>query len=144
MAAVTLLKSDSRIDSSRIFGIGHSLGATVLPRIDISGADFRGMVLLAGTPRPLWEVSYDQNLMAISTLPEEYYEENMKIVEAEVQKVQVLLDADMEESKGLTAFGLPGYYLKDMMEYPPIEAARKVRQARNDSAGNRRFSGLSR
>lgn len=125
VAAVTLLKSNSRIDSSRIFGIGHSLGATVLPRIDISGADFRGMVLLAGTPRPLWEVSYDQNLMAISTLPEEYYEENMKIVEAEVQKVQVLLDADMEESKGLTAFGLPGYYLKDMMEYPPIELLEK-------------------
>ena len=41
------------VDPKRIFVLGHSLGALAAPRIVQAAPDFAGMVLLAGTTRPL-------------------------------------------------------------------------------------------
>ena len=54
--AVGMLKADPRIDSDRVFLIGHSMGAMLAPRIDAEGADVRGMILMAGTPHRLEEI----------------------------------------------------------------------------------------
>ena len=55
-----LLRSDSRIDSDRLFLIGHSMGAMLAPRIDAEGGGFRGMVLMAGSPCRLEEIMVRQ------------------------------------------------------------------------------------
>ena len=47
--ASKLLKNDPRIDSEKVFIIGHSMGAMLAPRIDAEGGNFKGFVLLAGT-----------------------------------------------------------------------------------------------
>ena len=47
--ASKLLKNDPRIDSEKVFIIGHSMGAMLAPRIDAEGGNFKGLVLLAGT-----------------------------------------------------------------------------------------------
>ena len=54
--AVKLLKKDPRIDSGRVFVLGHSEGAMLAPRIDAEGADARGLILLAGTPYRLEDI----------------------------------------------------------------------------------------
>ncbi|HUR48084.1 MAG TPA: alpha/beta fold hydrolase [Acidimicrobiales bacterium] len=41
------------VDAKRIFVLGHSLGALAAPRIVQAAPEFAGMVLLAGTTRPL-------------------------------------------------------------------------------------------
>ena len=54
--AAELLRQDSRIDPDGVFIIGHSMGAMLAPRIDAEGGDFRGMILMAGTPFRLEEI----------------------------------------------------------------------------------------
>ena len=58
--AAELLRKDSRIDPGSIYIVGHSMGAMLAPRIDAAGGNFRGMVLMAGTPRTMGEVVTDQ------------------------------------------------------------------------------------
>ena len=54
--AAGLLKRDPRIDPEAVFIVGHSMGAMLAPRIDAEGGDFRGMVLMAGTPNRMEEI----------------------------------------------------------------------------------------
>ena len=54
--AAELLRHDPRVDPGRIYIIGHSMGAMLAPRIDAEGGDFRGLVLMAGTPFRLEEI----------------------------------------------------------------------------------------
>ena len=58
--ASNLLKNDSRIDSEKVFIIGHSMGAMLAPRIDAEGGNFKGLVLLAGSLDTLEEVLFRQ------------------------------------------------------------------------------------
>ncbi|MBQ3592469.1 MAG: alpha/beta fold hydrolase, partial [Clostridia bacterium] len=51
--AAELLRQDARIDSGRICIIGHSMGGMLAPRIDAEGGNFAGLILLAGSPRPI-------------------------------------------------------------------------------------------
>ena len=60
LLASQLLRADSRIDAGRVFLLGHSMGAMLAPRIECSGDDFRGLILLAGSPRRLEEIMLDQ------------------------------------------------------------------------------------
>ena len=54
--AVKMLREDPRIDHSRIFILGHSMGAMLAPRIDAEGADVRGLIMMAGTPYRLEDI----------------------------------------------------------------------------------------
>ena len=56
LMAADLLRADPRIDPDGIFIIGHSMGAMLAPRIDAEGGDFRGLILMAGTPGRLEDV----------------------------------------------------------------------------------------
>ena len=58
--ASEMLKNDPRIDSEKVFIIGHSMGAMLAPRIDFEGGNFKGLVLLAGTLDTLEEVLFRQ------------------------------------------------------------------------------------
>ena len=60
LLAARLLRGDSRIDAGQVFLLGHSMGAMLAPRIECSGGDFRGLILLAGSPRRLEEIMLDQ------------------------------------------------------------------------------------
>ena len=54
--AANLLKNDSRIDTSKVFIIGHSMGGMLAPRIDAEGGNFRGLILMAGSPLPMEKI----------------------------------------------------------------------------------------
>ena len=54
--AAELLRRDPRVDPERVYIIGHSMGAMLAPRIDAEGGDFRGLILMAGTPFRLEEI----------------------------------------------------------------------------------------
>lgn len=56
LAAAALLRADARIDAQRVFLIGHSMGAMLAPRIDAEGGDFRGLILMAGSPYRMEEI----------------------------------------------------------------------------------------
>ena len=54
--ALEILKNDSRIDSSRIYVLGHSMGAMLAPRIDAEWGNAAGLIMLAGTPYRLEDI----------------------------------------------------------------------------------------
>ena len=58
--ASEMLKNDPRIDSEKVFIIGHSMGAMLAPRIDAEGGNFKGLILMAGTLDTLEEVLFRQ------------------------------------------------------------------------------------
>ena len=58
--AADLLRKDPRIDPHRVFIVGHSMGAMLAPRIDAEGGDFRGLILMAGTPLRMEDVMVRQ------------------------------------------------------------------------------------
>ena len=66
LLAAQLLRADRRIRS--VFLLGHSMGAMLAPRIACSGGDFRGLILLAGTPRRLEEVLLEQTAEAVASM----------------------------------------------------------------------------
>ena len=58
--AAGLLRRDPRIDPDAVFILGHSMGAMLAPRIDAEGGDFRGLILMAGSPLRLEEIMVRQ------------------------------------------------------------------------------------
>lgn len=117
--ATDLAKSDNRIDENNVFLIGHSLGGMLAPRIDAQGGDYAGLIILAGSPRTLWEIVYDQNMELIENYiaDEAEKEEQTILVEEEYQKAQQLGDMTDEEALGMNVFGMNGYYLKEMDQF---------------------------
>jgi uncharacterized protein len=54
--AAAVLRSHDRIDPQRFFILGHSLGGTLAPRIAAEDRSLAGLIILAGTTRPLWRL----------------------------------------------------------------------------------------
>lgn len=117
--ATEILRRDSRIDSDKIFIIGHSMGGMLAPRIDAEGGDYRGLVLMAGTPRRLEEILIEQNEEVLSSLNGLM----QRLVRKQVQKLKNmfagLYDLSDEEAKGRkVGGGTTLYYFKEMGEHP--------------------------
>ena len=112
--AVKMLREDPRIDHSRIFILGHSMGAMLAPRIDAEGADVRGLIMMAGTPyrledivlRQLRQAGRGKSLMSrIVRLEHAFYR----------RKFRGLYEMSDEEAKKKKFAGnLTLYYFKEM------------------------------
>lgn len=122
--AAELLKEDNRIQTDAVFVIGHSLGGMLAPRID-QQADTAGMVILAGSPRSLWEIIYDQNIYFLDKLvnDEEEKNESIQMLEEEKRAGETLINMTDEEAKETDVFTINGYYLKEMDEHDVGEIA---------------------
>lgn len=117
--ATEILRRDSRIDSDKIFIIGHSMGGMLAPRIDAEGGDYRGLVLMAGTPRRLEEILIEQNEDVLASM----HGLMQRLVRKQVQKLKNmfagLYDLSDEEAKGRkVGGGTTLYYFKEMGEHP--------------------------
>lgn len=116
--ATEMLRQDARIDSEKIFIIGHSMGAMLAPRIDAKGGDYKGLILMAGTPRKLEEVMIEQTEEAMSSmkgLPK-------MLVGKQAQKICSMFDglydlSDEEAKKKKVGGGTTLYYFKEMGEH---------------------------
>jgi uncharacterized protein len=60
LQAAKLVRSMPEIDSKRIYVLGHSLGGYVAPRIGQQDPSLAGLIIMAGTTRPLEDVILDQ------------------------------------------------------------------------------------
>ena len=117
--ATELLRQDPRIDPDRIFIIGHSMGAMLAPRIDAEGGSYRGLILMAGTPRKLEEVMAEQTDEALAEMNPFLG----KLAGRRMQKMLGLFDGlydltDEEAKKKKMGGGTTLYYFKEMGEHP--------------------------
>ena len=124
--ATELLRKDPRIDPEKVFIIGHSMGAMLAPRIDKEGGNYRGLILLAGTPRRLEEVMVEQNNEVLA----EMKGLARRLVEKQIKKLNGTFDglyemSDEEAKKKKLGGGVTLYYFKEMGE-PPVESYLKT------------------
>ena len=116
--ATELLKADDRIDSEKIFIIGHSMGAMLAPRIDAEGGNYKGLILMAGSPRRLEEIMLDQNEEVLRTTKGVVH----WIVKKQVAKLSAMFDglyelSDEDAKKVKVGGGTTLYYFKEMGEH---------------------------
>ena len=115
--ATELLRMDERIDSQNIFVIGHSMGGMLAPRMDVEGGDYRGLILMAGTPRRLEEVLKEQMEEALSEMPGFVQKLGAKKAKQFMDKFEGLYDLSDEEAKKVKmGNGTTLYYFKEMGE----------------------------
>ena len=64
VAALALLRRTAGVDPRRVAVVGHSLGGLLAPEIARRDGRVAGAALLAGSPRPLPDIVYDQAVWA--------------------------------------------------------------------------------
>lgn len=69
LLAAALLRTHARIDPKRVFILGHSLGATLAPRMAAEDKTLAGLIIMAGTTRPLMDVAREQLVYLASLKP---------------------------------------------------------------------------
>ena len=95
------------------------MGAMLAPRIDAEGGNYRGLILLAGSPRKLEEILIDQNydvLSQVNKMLQWILKKQIKKLENTFQSLYMLSDEEAKH-KSFTG-GTTLYYFKEMGEHP--------------------------
>ncbi len=129
LAAASLLRKTEGIDGKKIFVLGHSLGGMLAPRIELRDPELAGLIILAGTTRPLEDVLLEQTEYIFSldgTLSETETEslEKLKLQVARVKDPQLSLEMAPSE----LPLGTPASYWLDLRGYNPAEFAKNLKQ----------------
>ena len=119
--AANLLKNDSRVDTSKVFIIGHSMGGMLAPRIDAEGGNFRGLILMAGSPLPMEKIM----LIQLEEQMAEMKGLTKKIISKQLDKFTALFEGLYELTDEVAKAtkignGVTLYYFKEMGQ-PSVE-----------------------
>lgn len=117
--AAELLKDHPNIDPERVFIAGHSMGGMLAPRIDAEGGNFRGLILLAGSPRKLEDIMLYQTREMIplsGKLTRFILEKQIKTLEATFADLYTISDEEAKAKK--MGGGTTLYYFKEMGQHP--------------------------
>ena len=126
-AAVALVAKQTGVDPKRVYVLGHSLGGMMAPRIATGDAQVAGIIILAGTTRPLEDVILDQ-LHYIKALPGgDTARMYQQMKQAEAAKAQIE-DPALKAGTMVDVMGtkIPASYWLDLRNYQPAEAAAKL------------------
>ncbi len=120
--ALELLANDTRVDNGRIYVLGHSLGGGLTPYIASQNDDIKGIISMAGTLKPLYEISYDQNKMIEKSASNgEYDEVTSKTIEKQMEQVEkdiLILRGDLTDiPNDQILLGIPAGYQKSAKEF---------------------------
>jgi len=124
IAAVALLAKMPEINKKQIYVLGHSLGGMLAPRIAASDSQVAGIIIMAGTARPIEKLVIDQ-IQYIASLTSAQTPENQKQIEkAEAIAAQVE-SPSLKPDATVDFFGspIPGSYFLDLRNYDPAKVA---------------------
>jgi dienelactone hydrolase len=122
-AAVALLAATPSVDGKRIFVAGHSLGGYLAPRIADGDPHVAGIVMLAGSTRPIEDILVEQ--MKYLTRNQPGPSPAVASAEAAARAIRdpALTDATVVDFAGAK---LPGAYFLDMRRYDPAATAARL------------------
>jgi len=119
-AAIALAKTDARIDGSRVYVLGHSLGGMLTPKIAALHPELAGIISMAGSLRQLWEISYDQNMELVETLRPTLSESDLKILDGQITQIETdiatLSGAFDNLPNSTILMGIPAGYWKSLKQ----------------------------
>jgi dienelactone hydrolase len=116
-AAFNWISSRKEINTEQIYIVGHSLGACLAPRIALSCPKTAGLVLLAGSPRPLEDIIVDQ---AAELAPSQ-----LDAARQNAQKIKALNPSGTTQTDEMIS-GAYAAYWKDLDSVNEIDIAKQV------------------
>jgi len=128
LEGVKTLRANPKIDRTRVFVLGHSLGGLLIPRIGAADPALAGLIVMAGPARSLEEAMLEQtNYLAMADgaiSPEE--QARIDEVAALVARVKSLTPADATSAASIS--GAPASYWLDLRGYDAPSAAKALKQ----------------
>lgn len=129
LEAVALLRDRPEIDSQHIFVLGHSLGGYLAPRLGAADPEIRGLIILAGSARPLEDVILDQMTYVLSlSMPDPMVRQQQLAVLK--KQVELVKDPNRLPTAAATDLPLnvPAAYWLDLNAYQPEKVAQTLKQ----------------
>lgn len=128
LAAVSCLQNALEIDRKRIFVLGHSLGGMLAPRVAQKDRRIAGLIILAGSARPMEDIIYEQMeyLFSIDNKLTDDEQAQLKQLRTLVQRIK---NMDIKQDAGTlppTILGVPASYWLDLRDYEPAKEAAKL------------------
>ncbi len=110
-------------DNGKIIIIGHSLGGMLAPEICAENPEVDGMISLAGSPRHLADIIYDQNAASLksSGFTEDEISAKLDLLKAETEKIRSLSETDTGDYLGVNA-----RYWKSLNDIDTVEVAKSL------------------
>jgi dienelactone hydrolase len=127
-AAASLLSTFPEVDSKHIYVIGHSLGAYLAPRIASGDPQIAGIILMAGTTRPLEDVVLEQVRNGLGRPGGDTPEAQKAIADAEQSKREIE-DPNLKPGMTVHMLGVKinSEYFLDLRGYNPGEVAASLK-----------------
>lgn len=124
-SAIEFAKSSGKINNSKIIIVGHSLGGMLAPKIALENSDVSGIVSLAGSPRGLEDIMFDQNVDILNTLglSDADYAAQIEIVQQEINKVK---DATPDSNDVIMGAYSKYWYSLNQIDTPEIVKELKI------------------
>ena len=127
MSALQLAKTFPEIDTGKIFFLGHSEGAMMMPRIADGRKDIAGIIMMAGNARPLEDLILEQTtyLLGLDGFTSED-KSALMTVKMQVMEVKRPTLSDTVSASRLP-LGCPAKYWMDLKNYHQVEVAEKLK-----------------
>ena len=126
LAAVALLRKDKDIDAKRIFVAGHSLGGYLAPKIAALDAKIAGVVILAGSTRPLEDLILEQFTYLYSLDDPTLAKHEAALADVKKKVARVKAPNLAEAPAADLPLGVPASYWVWMRDYDPAATAAKL------------------
>ncbi|MBI3520321.1 MAG: DUF3887 domain-containing protein [Bacteroidetes bacterium] len=128
LTAVTTIKNNPDFKSSKVFIVGHSLGAMCAPLIASKSKQINGIVMMAGNARPLEDVILEQyNYLFASDSLDTDEKKQIEELTGQIKTVK-----DPKALKTAKAADLPlnldSKYWQSLVNYKQVQIAKKIKQ----------------
>ena len=119
-AAAALLAQQSEVNRKRIYVLGHSLGGMLAPRIAEGDDQIAGIIIMAGSTRPMGQIVVDQ-IKYLSTLNGPVGDGAKKQIEAAEKFARDYDSPTLKPGETVSMLGipLPASYVLDLRSYDP-------------------------
>lgn len=121
-AALALLRRTDGVDPKRVFVLGHSLGGMLAPRIAMADRKLAGIVIMAGSTRPLEDLIVEQMDYIASLQPGGKSDPKIEAIKKQAAKVKDPQLSSATPSSELP-FNTPASYWLDLRAYNPAKMA---------------------
>lgn len=125
---IKMLKKNADFKKSKVYVVGHSLGAMCAPLVASKTKQVNGIVLLAGNARPMEDLILEQ-VEYISSLTEMTEDDKKEIdtLKMQVANVKDLKTLKSKQDKDLP-LNIPATYWLNLSKYKQVEVAKKIKQ----------------
>jgi len=123
LSALALVRARPEVDPGRVFVLGHSLGGILAPEIGRRSGRLAGIIILAATARPFFEVLIDQ-LEYVASLEEDPTSPARAQIDSVLAAVRRVESGEAPE--GQPVLGAPPAYWREVASLDPIAVAREL------------------